>query len=155
MRYPRYRPRQAFGCGSTAYERAATDSRFAEASAPPLAAAGEALGFAAGGAALHVDDLAVPQCQHLVALLAATVGELRLDLDPAAASLFDLEGQDLTGLVRAVSDGRLFPPQMAVRDAAPLCVLCEQCRERFRVALAKRFGCGAKLVDHRPSMPPA
>src|SRR5260370_36956562 len=75
---------------------------------------------------------------------------MRLHLDPAAAALLDLEGQDLTGLVRAVSDGRLFPPQVAVRDAAPLRMLCEQCRERFGVALAERFGRGAKLVDHRP-----
>lgn len=78
--------------------------------------------------------------------------ELRLDLDPSLAPLPNLEPQDLTGLVGAVSDRRLLPPQEPVRDAAPLGFLGEQRREGLRVAAIERFGCRAQLIDHVPSM---
>jgi hypothetical protein len=79
-----------------------------------FAAPGEALGLTAGRATLHVDDLAVPEREHLVALATLTVGsepgrraddlvadlcELGLDLDRRVSAFLDLEPQDLTGLV--------------------------------------------------------
>jgi hypothetical protein len=134
-----------------------------------LVAACEALGFAAGGAALHVDDLPVAECQDLEALVASSIrfqplgraddlvgadlGELRLNLDPALAPLLDLERQDLTGLLGAVSGGRSLPPEMAVRDATPLVLLSDQRRERLGITPIQRFGCSAKLIDHPSSMP--
>jgi hypothetical protein len=42
----------------------------------------------------------------------------------------------------------VFPPEVAVRDAAPLSVLCEERGERFGITLTQRLGCGAKLIDH-------
>ena len=53
-------------------------------------------------------------------LVAAHLSEFGLNLDPTLASRLDLELEDLTGLVRAASDGRALPPQHAVRDATPL-----------------------------------
>ena len=74
---------------------------------------------------MHIDDLAVAEPEHLVALLAAAagaepvggaddlvvadLGELGLDGDPALAAFADLEGQDLTGLVGVDSGGRPLP----------------------------------------------
>ena len=134
-----------------------------------LSGARETFGLAARRAALHVDDLAVAEREHLVALLAAAVGaeplggaddlvvadlgEFGLDGDAVLAAFADLEGQDLTGLVRAVSGRRALPPQVAVRDAAPLALLGDQGGEWFRVALVERCRCGAKLVDHARIMP--
>lgn len=129
--------------------------------------AGEAFGLTAGAAALHVDDLPVAQGQHLIALdsraaglpplrrsddLVADLRELGLHLDPPVAALLDLKLENLTGLVGTVSDRRRLPPQMAVRDAAPLRVLGEQRSERPGVAAVERFGSCAQLVDHRLSM---
>src|SRR3982074_2684450 len=92
--------------------------------------------FAARRAALHVHDLAIAESEHLEALMSNAVGaqppggaddlvsadpcELGPDFDPSLAPLLDLKRQDLTGLVGAVSDRRPFPPQEAMRDAAPL-----------------------------------
>ena len=102
-----------------------------------LLASREAFGFAAGGAALHVDDLAVAEREDLEAFVApaigskplrraddlvADLGELRLHGDPSLAPLVDLKVQDLTGLIGTVSNRCALPPQMAVRDAAPLIV---------------------------------
>ena len=111
---------------------------------------GEPLGLPAGRAALHVDDLAVSEREHLEALLphsglvhpsggaddevVGDSGELGLDVDSAVASFADLEGQDLTGLVGAVSGRRPFPPQVAVWDAAPLALVCDELGERSGVA---------------------
>lgn len=128
----------------------------------------EALGVPTRRAALHVDDLSATEGDHLVALVSssfgigppgraddlviADLGELRLHLDPSRAPFLDLELQDLTGLVRAVSRGCVFPPQMAVGDAAPFCVSGEQERERCRIAAIESFGRSAKLIDHRSSI---
>ena len=81
----------------------------------------EALGFAAGGAALHVDDLPVAEREDLEALVPSSIrskplgrtddlvvvdlGELGPDLDALFAALLDLELQDLKGLVGAVTRG--------------------------------------------------
>ena len=129
----------------------------------------ETVGLPAALAALHVDDLPVPDGEHLEALLAVPVraeplrraddhviadsGEFRLHLDPAVPALAYLEGQDLTGLVGAVSGGRMFPPQVAVRDATPLAFLCDQVGERTRVAPVEGFRRGAELVEHDRIMP--
>jgi hypothetical protein len=91
-----------------------------------LAPAREALGFPAGRAALHVDDLAVAQGQDLVALVTDSVGarplrraddlvvanirERGLHLDSLLAALLDLELENLTGPVGAVSCRCALPP---------------------------------------------
>ena len=90
--------------------------------------------------ALHVGDLAVAEPDHLEAFESAiTAGrcggaddrviaylpKLWLYLEPPFALFFQLESQDLTGLVGPSSRGRVFPPEMAVRDAAPFRVLGE------------------------------
>jgi hypothetical protein len=132
-------------------------------------AACEALGFAAGGAALHVDDLPVAECQDLETLLASSIGseplgraddlvgadlsEPGLNLDASLAALLDLELQDLTGLVGAASGRRLLPPEVAMRNAAPLVLVSDQRRERLWVTPVERFGCSSQLIDHRSSMP--
>ena len=101
-------------------------------------------------AALHVDDLVAADGEYLVALLArpvlvhplcraddhvvADTGELGLDVDSTVAAFANLEGQDRTGLVGAASGGCAFPPQVAVRDAAPLALLGDQVGERTGVA---------------------
>ena len=79
---------------------------------------------------------------------------LGLHFDPTLAPLLDLKRQDLTGLVGAVSDRRPFPPQQAMRDAAPLRILREQRGKRARVTPVQRLGRHAQLVDHRPSIAP-
>jgi hypothetical protein len=125
---------------------------------------GEPLGLPTGCAALHVDDLAVSECEHLEALLArarlvhpsggadddvvAGSGELRLDVDSTVSSFADLEGQDLTGLVGAVSGRRAFPPKAAVWDAAPLALVRDELGERSGVASVERIRCCSELVDH-------
>ncbi len=126
--------------------------------------AGELLGFASRGALLHVSDLAVAERDHYwIALRRHSVGTRPVrgtddvvfsDLSkrevvdlPTAARL-----QDLTGLVRSPSRGGVFPPEMAVRDAAPLSVLCEERGERFGITVTQRLGCSAKLIDHGRSM---
>ena len=125
---------------------------------------GEAFGLTAGRASLHICDLAVAQCDHLEALLRSAVGcepagradddivadllELRLDGDPPVASLLDLESQDLTGLVGAASGWGALPPEMTVRHAAPLGVLCEERGERFGVAAIERLRSPSKLLEH-------
>ena len=132
---------------------------------------GEAFCLPSCSAALHVDDLAVADRKNLEPFLAATIGteplrraddhvvadlaELRLHLDTAPGALADLEGQDLTGLVGAVSGGCALPPQMAVRDAAPRALVADAVSERPRVASVECFGRGAKLIDHVQIMPPA
>jgi len=94
-------------------------------------AACEPLGFAAGGAALHVDDLPVAEREDLEALVPSSIrsqppgpaddpvvvdlGELGPDLDARFAVLLDLELQDLTGPVGAVTGGSALPPQVPVR----------------------------------------
>jgi|GEM_PF-3835366 len=125
--------------------------------------AGESLGLPAGRAALHVDDLAVPEGEYLEALLAgaglhpsggadddavADLGELGLDVDSIVTSFADLESQDLTGLVGAVSGGCAFPPQVPVWDAAPFAFVRDQLRERTGVAAVERLRCRMELVDH-------
>jgi hypothetical protein len=132
-------------------------------------AACEALGFAAGGAALHVDDLPVAECEDLKALLASSIrseplrraddlvvtdlDELGLNLGPSIAALLDLELQDLTGLVWTVSARRPFPPQMTVRNAPPFVLVGDQRSEGLWVTLIERFSCSSKLIDHGSSMP--
>lgn len=94
-----------------------------------LVAAREPLGFAAGGAALHVDDFVVADGEDLEAFVATSVGseplgraddlvahlrELRLNIDAALSAFCDLESQDLTGLVGPMSGGCALPPKAAV-----------------------------------------
>jgi hypothetical protein len=126
-------------------------------------ATSEALGFPAGLTALHVNDLAVSDRQHLEPLdrpsvsprqrcraddLVADERELGLDLGRRSSALLSLKGENLTGLVGAASRRRLLPPEVTVRDAAPLGVLSEEGCERFWIALVQCVGCGAQLVDH-------
>ena len=128
--------------------------------------ASESLGFASRAALLHVSDLAVPvRDHHRIALGRRSVGappvrgtddlvlpDLRerevVDL-PTAARL-----QDLTGLVWPASGGCVLPPEVAVRDAAPLGILREERGERLGIAVIQRLGCCAKLVDHSRSIAP-
>jgi hypothetical protein len=81
-------------------------------------------------------------------LVVADLCEFRVKVARVPAALLDQGLEDLTGLVGAVSGGRVFPPQMPVRDTAPLRVLCKQRRERVRVTAAECFGCPTKLVNH-------
>lgn len=113
---------------------------------------------------LHIDDLAVTDRQHLEPLL-ATVGfgpgggtddlvvtdpdELRRNLGSSSPSLADLKCENLTGLVRAPSNGRVLPPEMTARNTTPLGVVREQRSKGSRVAFAEGLGGGAKLVDHK------
>ena len=85
-------------------------------------------------------------------LVLADLLELRLYFDAALTALLYLELQDLTGLVRAASGWRSFPPQVAVRDAAPLGVVGKQQSERLGVALVQCFGGRAQLIVHGVSM---
>lgn len=133
--------------------------------------ADEAFRLPSGRAVLDVDDLAVAQSEHLVALLAAAVSaepvggaddllvadesKSRLGDDRALGPLADLESQDLTGLVRSVSGRCPFPPQMPMRHATPLAFVGDQRSEGFGVALVESFRCGVQLVDHAPIMPAA
>jgi hypothetical protein len=90
---------------------------------------------------LHVDDFVVADREDLEAFVARSVGgepmgraddlvselgELGLDFDAPLAALGDLESQDLTGLVGAMSGRGALPPEVAVRDAAPLVLLGDQ-----------------------------
>ena len=125
----------------------------------------KSLGLTAGVAALHVDDLSVTHGQHLIPLdsaaaagdepprraddLVADLRELGLHLDLPLASLLDLKLENLTGLVGAVSCRRAFPPQMPVRDTAPLGPLSEQRGKRLGVTAIECFSCRTKFVDHR------
>lgn len=105
-------------------------------------AAGEALRLTSGRASLHVDDLVVANRQNLIPLgsLAAVVEpggraddpvvahqcELRSNLRCAAATLLDLELQDLTGLFGPASARCPFPPEVTARNASPLGVIGEE-----------------------------
>jgi hypothetical protein len=90
---------------------------------------------------LHVNDFVVTDREDLEAFVAASVGgeplgraddlvselgELGLDFDTPFAALGDLELQDLTGLVGAVSGGRALPPEVTVRETAPFVLLGDQ-----------------------------
>jgi len=128
----------------------------------------ETLSLTSGGAALHINDLPVTHGQHLISLdstaaasdepprrtddLVADLRELGLHIDSSLALLPDLKLENLTGLIGAVSGRRAFPPQMPVRDTAPLRIICKQRGKRFRVAAVECFGCRTKLVDHRLSI---
>lgn len=132
------------------------------------AATGEAFRRPAGRAALHVDDLAAVDRQDLEVLVLGSVRvtpggradqlvvadhrELGFDREAGPAVLGDLERQDLTGLVGAVSGGRVLPPQVTVRDAAPFGVVGEERGEGAGIAAVERVGRCAQLVDHEPSM---
>ena len=135
-----------------------------------LVRAREPFGLTAGGAALHVNDLSVTHGQHLKPLnstavaagdepvrraddLVADLRELGLHLDLPLASFLDLKLENLTGLFGAVSGGRAFPPQMPVRNTAPLRFLRKQRSKRLRVTAIECLGCRAKLVDHRLNPP--
>ena len=81
--------------------------------------------------------------------LASDFGERRLEEEPARAVLPDLEVQDLTGLVGTASGRRVPPPQVSLRNTAPLRALGEERRERTGIALVERLDRGSQLVDHR------
>ena len=113
---------------------------------------------------MHVGDLVVADREDLEAFVASSVGreplgrgddlvaylhELGLNFDAPLSAFCDLELQDLTGHVGAVSGRCVLPPEMAVRDAAPLVVVRDQRRERFRVTVVEGFGGCAETVDHR------
>lgn len=69
------------------------------------------------------------------------------------AALLDLELQDLTGFVRAMTGRSVLPPQVPVRDAAPLVLVSDQRSEGLGITLIERFGGCSKLIDHGPSVP--
>src|SRR5258708_30484849 len=145
------------GTGAAAYVRIGRVGGVVVASCEPL-------GFAAGPAALHVNDLAVVNSKLLVALLLLTVGaepagraydlvlahqgEIRLDVEPRSASFLDLERQDLTGLLWASSGGGALPPEMTMREPAPLRTVSEQGSERLRVAVIESRRRRTKLINH-------
>ena len=80
-------------------------------------------------------------------LVVADTGEGQIVDRPTAACL-----QDLTGLVRPASGGRVLPPEVAARWAAPRRLLRRERGERLGIALTKRLCGGAKLIDHGRSM---
>ena len=116
------------------------------------------LGFAQRPAALQIDDPSLAKRDQLEALLASAVApdpggraddhvpadlpERWLHLDPLVAAFLDLKLQDLTGLVGSASGGRLLPPEVTVRDATPLGVVCEERGEGCWIAVVERFGGG-------------
>ena len=125
----------------------------------------ELLGFASSGAALHVHDLAAPEGDnHRIPFPALSVVTRQVrssdDLvvtDPREREIVDCPAaasslQDLTGLLRAASRGRVLPPEAAPRNAAPLSVLREERDERLGVAAIQRLRRSAKLLDHGRSM---
>jgi hypothetical protein len=102
--------------------------------------------------------LAVAEGHDLVALLApvgrlqagrgddhvlADLGELGFGVERLAGALLELKLQDLTGLVRAASGGRLFPPEVSAGDASPLGVGREQRSHGAGVSAIERLGCCA------------
>jgi len=104
---------------------------------------------------LHVDDLSIPDGEHLEAFLTSPVGsepgrrsddlvanlcECGLGLHPPPVAFLALEGQDLTGLVRTVSGWGVFPPQTAASDATPLVLLCDERNERLWITTIQRLG---------------
>ena len=127
-------------------------------------AACEALGLAAGAAALHVDDRPVAKSEDLEALVLSSIRseplrraddlvvadqrELGLDLDAVIAAPLDLNPQDLAGLIGAVTSGSAFPPEAPARDATPLVLIADQRGEGLRVTPVERFGCSSKPIDH-------
>ena len=82
-------------------------------------------------------------------LVVADSGEHGLDGKAALGPRSNLGPQDRTGLVGTVSGRRPLPPQMAVRQAAPLRVVGEQSREGLGVAPDQRLRGGAQLLDQR------
>jgi hypothetical protein len=126
--------------------------------------ASELLGFDSGGAALHVDNLAVaegddhgippPQLPVLIPqlrcsddLVVTDAGEGQILDCPSAACV-----QDLTGLVWPASGGCVLPPEVSLGRPTPLCVFCEERDERLGIAAIQGLGCSTKLVDHSRSM---
>jgi hypothetical protein len=75
-----------------------------------------------------------------------------LDVKAPALALFDLELQDLTGLVGAVSGWSAFPPKMASGDTPPLRLCGQQRGERRGVSSIQGLGGCPKLVKHALSM---
>jgi hypothetical protein len=113
---------------------------------------------------LQIRDSIVPDRQHVPTRVAnfvrpgpahrpdqfvvTNLRKARVDLEPARAGLLYPIRQDLTGLVRAASGGRVFPPEEAVRHTAPFGVLGKQGRERPGIALVKGFDRYAKPINH-------
>jgi hypothetical protein len=128
----------------------------------------EPLRRTAGTAALHLDDPAVAERKHAVALLPASplvqqdcraddlVGagpdEVGTRLEPTARSLADPRRQGRTGFIRAPSGRCVLPPQTTLRNAAPLHVGSEQRDERLGVALVERLRRCTKPMEH-PAAP--
>ena len=125
----------------------------------------EAFGVLSRLAVLPVNDPAAADGHDVVALVLAPVfadpdegtdhlvfADRRVvGLDQGRPSLVPRDPllQGLTGLVGAVSGGRVLPPEVSARDPAPLCVISEQRGEWFRVAFELRFHSREELVDHR------
>jgi hypothetical protein len=126
--------------------------------------AGELLGFDSCGAALHVHNLAAPKSDdHGIPApqFSVLIPQLRgpddlVITDASERQILDRPSaarpQDLTGLVWSTSRGRVLPPKVTARRAAPLGVLCEQRNKRFGIPTIQGLGCGAKLLDHDRSM---
>lgn len=81
-------------------------------------------------------------------LVVSNLGVLGLNSDTSAASLLDLEPQDLTGLFRTASRGRVLPAEKTARYAAPLGIFGEERGEGFGIPTVERFSGRLKLIDH-------
>ena len=77
----------------------------------------------------------------------ADLRELRFDVDRLRAALLYLELQDMTGLVRATSGGSRLPPQVSVRDPAPLGIVGEERHQWTGVSSVQGLGRCAELVE--------
>ena len=130
---------------------------------PALSALRKALGLSARGEALHVNDLAVADGEDHEAVslrlagrppgggpddLVADLREGGLDPHQLRAVLPPLELQDLTGLVRPSSTGRVLPPKVPVRDATPFAVLVDQRNERLDISLVEGLDRRSQVIDH-------
>ena len=74
--------------------------------------------------------------------LVSVLGQIERIEPESAAS------ENLTGLLGPVSGGRVSPPQVAARNAAPVHVLVEERDEGLDVALVERRSGRSQPIDH-------
>src|SRR5207244_7105361 len=91
--------------------------------------------------------------------LVAYLGDIgRLDPEAPVRPFPPLRVENLTGLVRAVSDRSSFPPQMSARDSPPSQVVVQEREQRRGVPLVESARGRAQALDqlgsHKRSVPP-